>query len=393
MSNKYAKDVFDISDRLFKYAEPTATMFSAAAAEPLSGLYGLYQLARTQDPNAAANAVNQAQQAMTYQPRTEAGQAGLRGLQDILAPIGETIQGASQNLGDKAYNATGSPALAAAAYSAPTAMLEALGLKGLNIARKPVAAADLYSARMGFGGIDEPITSVHQLFDLTPDQLASQLYKSDPSKLIDSGAWRSESGRFYTDYMPDGSIEMKMKDGKLIKRMEPDEAKRLLRDKILEIETRKPEAIEILDAQKKQADIDAENQKLQSESSYRMQHKAPTRAGGNPPAFDLSTVFDDIYGKDALRLNSTGANFDKKAISIIQSIKGKPDAEVEIFRAVPMNVKDINSGDWVTTTKDYAYQHMGDMKDWHIISKKVKAKDIATDGNSIHEFGYDPAED
>ena len=29
-------------------------------------------------------------------------------------------------------------------------------------------------------------------------------------------------------------------------------------------------------------------------------------------------------------------------------------------------------------------------KGWHILSKKVRAKDIATDGNSIHEFGYDP---
>jgi hypothetical protein len=151
--SQYAKDIIDISDRLFRYAEPAATLVTGAAAEPLSGLYGLANLAITRNPDAAANAVNQAQRALTYQPRTAQGQAGLRGLQDILQPIGEVVQGASQNLGDKAYGATGSPALAAAAYSAPTAMLEALGLKGLSIAKSPVKAADLYSARMGMGDI------------------------------------------------------------------------------------------------------------------------------------------------------------------------------------------------------------------------------------------------
>jgi len=153
--SQYAKDIIDISDRLFRYAEPAATLVTGAAAEPLSGLYGLANLAITRNPDAAANAVNQAQRALTYQPRTAQGQAGLRGLQDILQPIGEVVQGASQNLGDKAYGATGSPALAAAAYSAPTAMLEALGLKGLSIAKSPVKAADLYSARMGMGAIDD----------------------------------------------------------------------------------------------------------------------------------------------------------------------------------------------------------------------------------------------
>ena len=27
---------------------------------------------------------------------------------------------------------------------------------------------------------------------------------------------------------------------------------------------------------------------------------------------------------------------------------------------------------------------------WHILKKDVRAGDIATDGNSIHEWGYDP---
>lgn len=367
-------------NRFYRYGEPALAIGSSAIAEPVSGLAGIGSLLSGKSASDAALAIAQAQAAMTYKPRTAQGMQGLQGFQQVLQPIGDVIQGASQNLGDKAYSATGSPLAGAIGYSLPTAMLEGLGLKGLNIARKPVNAADLYSARM-VGG---PITSVHQLFDLTPEDLATQLRTSDPSKLTESGAWRQQSGRFYTDYMPDGSTVMFMNDGRMLKQMPPDEAKRLFRERILEVETSKPEAQQI---------IEQRNQTIEqpkSENDYRMQHKAPTRSGGNPVAADLSSVFDDIYGPNALKYNSHGAPYDKKAVSIIQSLRGNPNKEVEVFRAVPKGVNNINDGDWVTTTKEYARDHIGDSKDYHIISKKVKASEIASDGNSIHEFGYEP---
>jgi GNAT superfamily N-acetyltransferase len=46
-----------------------------------------------------------------------------------MAPVGQAFEGASSFLGDAAFDATGSPALGAAAYSIPTMGLEALGLK------------------------------------------------------------------------------------------------------------------------------------------------------------------------------------------------------------------------------------------------------------------------
>jgi hypothetical protein len=122
-----------------------------------------------------------------------------------------------------------------------------------------------------------------------------------------------------------------------------------------------------------------------------MAHKAPRR-GSNPTLDDLSSVFDDIYGDRAYQLNTAGFPFDRKAIDIIRSMKGNPDKEITIYRALPKGVKDINAGDWVTTTKEYAEQHAKYDPNYVVISKKVKAKDIVTDGNSIHEFGYDPSE-
>lgn len=157
----YQDDLKRYLGEIARYAEPAITAGSAAIAEPVSGLAGLGALLNGRGVGGAVQSINAAQQAMTYQPRTIEGQQGLQGLQAFLQPVGEVIQGASQNLGDKAYSATGSPALAAAAYSAPTALLEGLGLKGLRIARKPVSGADLYSARMSAG----PVFSADPLID------------------------------------------------------------------------------------------------------------------------------------------------------------------------------------------------------------------------------------
>lgn len=141
-------------NRFYRYGEPALAIGSSAIAEPVSGLAGIGSLLSGKSASDAALAIAQAQAAMTYQPRTQQGMQGLQGFQQVMQPVGEVIQGASQNLGDKAYSATGSPLAGAIGYSLPTAMLEGLGLKGLNIARRPVSGTDLYSARMGAGAVD-----------------------------------------------------------------------------------------------------------------------------------------------------------------------------------------------------------------------------------------------
>jgi hypothetical protein len=125
-------------------------------------------------------------------------------------------------------------------------------------------------------------------------------------------------------------------------------------------------------------------------------HTAPLRNGEDAPAFDLTKLYpDDIYSDKAERLYSSGySNADKKSLSILQKIKGKPDAEVTIYRAVPKGkgIEDFNKGDWVTLSEEYAKEHgesnLGSK--YNILSKKVKADEIFTDANSILEFGYDP---
>lgn len=50
----------------------------------------------------------------------------------------------------------------------------------------------------------------------------------------------------------------------------------------------------------------------------------------------------------------------------------------------------INPGDWVTLSKKYAKDHMAGEKDWKVVSKKVKASEVYTDGNSWDEWGWNP---
>ena len=71
-------------------------------------------------------------------------------------------------------------------------------------------------------------------------------------------------------------------------------------------------------------------------------------------------------------------------------MRGNPDSEITIYRAVPQDVKEINPGDWVTTTKEYAVDHIGTDDGYTVISKKVKAGELANNGDSIHEFGFSP---
>ena len=52
----------------------------------------------------------------------------------------------------------------------------------------------------------------------------------------------------------------------------------------------------------------------------------------------------------------------------------------------------LNRGDWVTTSKQYAKDHGESLfKDaYKIISKRVRASEIFTNGDSIMEWGYYP---
>jgi hypothetical protein len=132
--------------------------------------------------------------------------------------------------------------------------------------------------------------------------------------------------------------------------------------------------------------------------TYRGSHMAPDIESGAPlhniAANDIYPT--DVYQGTNVRLYGSGyPEMDKKIHELISKVKGNPEAEVTVYRAVPKNAvkPTITSGDWITPIKEYAVQHgesnLGN--DYQIIAMRVKAKDVYTSGDSLLEWGYSPA--
>ena len=192
---------------------------------------------------------------------------------------------------------------------------------------------------------------------------------------------------------------------------------------------------------------------IKESESYQGEHSAPDHENGMP-AHNLSGMYpDDIHTiQNAARHygDEGGSAMDHESISVIHSVKDKPNRAVKIYRAVPKVLSHvekldkiklemahhmrhgkphpsteskltgsayynqlhkehaelsskptptdepskikINKGDWVTTSKAYAVDHgKSNLKNnYRVLSKTVKAKEIFNDGNSIHEWGYHP---
>jgi hypothetical protein len=125
--------------------------------------------------------------------------------------------------------------------------------------------------------------------------------------------------------------------------------------------------------------------------SYRGTHTAPNAKKYGATLDDLTKILpDDVYSQEGKRLYGIGDRLiDSEWRIAALKTRGKPDAEIEIFRAVPKGVKEINDGDWVSTSKAYAKTHgEGTLNgEYDIISKKVKAKTLSTEGYP-YEYGY-----
>lgn len=124
---------------------------------------------------------------------------------------------------------------------------------------------------------------------------------------------------------------------------------------------------------------------------YMMKHRPEVDEDMSAGLHDLEGMFPGIYGKSSRAYSThSGSDVDSEAMGAINAVRGNPDAEVDIFRAVPKGVRDINTGDWVTTSKSYAHKHGGHAlnDEYDIITGKVKASDLFNPGDSIAEMGY-----
>jgi hypothetical protein len=131
---------------------------------------------------------------------------------------------------------------------------------------------------------------------------------------------------------------------------------------------------------------------FEDDEDYRIPHRAPMHDSGSPLYDVTGTYPDDIYGPNAIQYYGTREPWDSRSIRVIQLSRNKPNQTIQIFRAVPKEVKSntINPGDWVTASREYATQHGKGLGKYKLLSKIVTAKTLFTNGDSIHEWGYDP---
>ncbi len=124
---------------------------------------------------------------------------------------------------------------------------------------------------------------------------------------------------------------------------------------------------------------------------YGMSHRPSW--DGMPPAHNLlegKALPRDVYTHPDLSIANGAIRRGEKAANeswqALQKIKGKPNAKIIVYRAGAKN--ELNTGDWITLSKEYAKQSIEGTEKVH--SFKVIAKDILFAGDDINEFGYYP---
>jgi len=126
-------------------------------------------------------------------------------------------------------------------------------------------------------------------------------------------------------------------------------------------------------------------------AAYQGSHKAPNAAIYGGTLDDLSKIMPaDVYSSKGISYYGLGdPKIDSEWFKAAYLAKNNPDKLTTVYRAVPKGIKDINHGDWVTTSKTYAINHGENTLngDYEILSKQVPAKTLSSEGYP-YEFGY-----
>ena len=127
------------------------------------------------------------------------------------------------------------------------------------------------------------------------------------------------------------------------------------------------------------------------DTSYRGDHRAPDADYG-APLHDLTQMIpEDIYSTQGRRLYGLGqSDVDNEAFDVLNAVRGQPDAEVTMYRAVPEDAPDaILDGDWVTTSEEYARMHGENALngEYKILTEPTYARRLQSEGYP-YEFGY-----
>lgn len=124
-------------------------------------------------------------------------------------------------------------------------------------------------------------------------------------------------------------------------------------------------------------------------NDYRLTHQAPTDDGHAARLDQLDAIVPDVYD----RPEDHHGGDDKQTLTALSIARGHPDAHVTVYRSMPANHFQLNRGDWVSLSENYAAEsglHPDDpSQDLPVREYIVRASQIWWDANSLFEFGYD----
>jgi hypothetical protein len=152
--------------------EAGTQFLTGAVAEPIAGGAGVLGGMLPGEQGQGADWVKGTREALTYQPRTAAGQGAVAGAGEFMQPVAEGLQATERFLGDVAYGATDSPAAAAAATAIPTAAMEALGLAGVRGAKANINAQRAAALEQARAAARAEINDPYR--DLSPSNFAGR---------------------------------------------------------------------------------------------------------------------------------------------------------------------------------------------------------------------------
>lgn len=131
---------------------------------------------------------------------------------------------------------------------------------------------------------------------------------------------------------------------------------------------------------------------------YHADYRGGHQPSEGPPAYDLLdesgdfSLPSDIYDKPQWYTGFTEREYLDETMRALRSVRGKPEAKVRIYRALPEGHLSIDKGNWISLSLAYAKGHAmqgeDESEDWPVISAEVPAKYVRHAGDDLMEFGY-----
>ena len=123
---------------------------------------------------------------------------------------------------------------------------------------------------------------------------------------------------------------------------------------------------------------------------YASSPRAPWGGGRGRPITELASALgEEVFAHPE---EHGYGECDAETMRQLRRVHEFPESPVRVYRALPPGLGQINRGDWVTLSQDYARQHaMRDdtaANDWPVVAADVPARAVLTNGKDLDEYGY-----